>query len=117
MINSKLEWYHYVVPPILDRNSLGSLQPAGIHLNLMIKGWQWLTYTSFFRYAFESALVALYGDIGDGPRVLDECSRFNETLTTPNPSNPFPIRKLKYLFFRNAVKSKKCSSAPSRKEI
>jgi len=57
----------------------------------MMKGWQWLTYTSFFRYAFESALVALYGDIGDGPRVLDECSRFNETLTTPNPSNPFPI--------------------------
>ena len=82
-----------VVPPILDENSLGSLQPAGIYLNLMIKGWQWLTYTSFFRYAFESALVALYGDIGDGPRVLDECSRFNETLTTPNPSNPFPIRK------------------------
>ena len=67
-----------------------------IDFDLLIKGWQWLTYTSFFRYAFESALIALYGDIGDGPRVLDECSRFNESLTTPNPSNPFPIRKYKY---------------------
>ena len=64
----------------------------------MMKGWQWLTYTSFFRYAFESALIALFGDIGGGPRVLDECSKFNESLTSQSPSNLFPIRKFKIVF-------------------
>ena len=40
----------------------------------MAKGWQWLTYVSYFRYCFEAILIALYGDIGDGPRPDFECN-------------------------------------------
>ena len=45
----------------------------------MAKGWRWLTYTSYFRYCFESVLIALFGDIGDGPRPAFDCDIDNGT--------------------------------------
>lgn len=63
-----------------------------IKANEMAKGWQWLTYVSYFRYCFEAVLIALYGDIGDGPRPGFECDD-NDVAQQ--------IRKYRLLYFKN----------------